>query len=98
MTLDTGEKLYRGTRKNEAGGGSSRPASPPPPRMLPRTPPAPHAHPLRPPSGELEPTGWASAGKRQRVHVVYEEEGEIYVQLNQQGALASDSYACRSRR
>ena len=88
MTLDTGEKLYRGTRKNEAGGGSSRPASPP----------APHAHPLRPPSGELEPTGWASAGKRQRVHVVYEEEGEIYVQLNQQGALASDSYACRSRR
>lgn len=66
VTLDTGEKLYRGTKFNEVG--------------------------------KLEPTGWASAGKRQRVHVAYEEEGEIYVQLNHQGSLESDRYACRERR
>lgn len=48
------------------------------------------------PDGKLVPVGWRSAGVRQRCHLAYEEDGEVFVKLNRGAAeLPSDKYACR---
>lgn len=50
------------------------------------------------PSGKLEPAGWRSAGKRQRVHHVIERGGDVFVRLDDSPEpLESDKYAMRER-
>lgn len=46
--------------------------------------------------GKLRAGQWKSVGQRQRVHKVEERSDGVYVQLNLEGALASDEYACKS--
>eukprot|EP00962_Isochrysis_galbana_P040927 scaffold14903_cov107-Isochrysis_galbana.AAC.3 len=51
------------------------------------------------PDGKLVPLGWRSAGVRQRCHLVYERNGEIFVELSREPCeLPSDKYACRPER
>ena len=59
VTLDTGEKLYRGIEM--------------------------HA------DGTRTPTGWQSAGVKQRVHAIVEREGKIFVVLSSSGSSGSSS-------
>ena len=46
--------------------------------------------------GKLHAGQWKSVGQRQRVHKVEERSDGIYIQLNLDGNLASDEYACKS--
>jgi len=51
------------------------------------------------PDGKLVAGGWKSAGVRQRCHLAYERDGEVFVELSTEPAeLASDKYACRPER
>lgn len=51
------------------------------------------------PDGKLVPLGWRSAGVRQRCHLAYERDGEVFVELSKEPVeLPSDKYACRQER
>jgi len=48
--------------------------------------------------GKLQKAGWQSVGSRQRVHLAYEEDGQVVVELNLTDVqVESDKYAYRDR-
>lgn len=44
--------------------------------------------------GKMVPGEWKSNGPRQRMHSVQRRDDGLYVQLNSEGSVSSDGYAC----